>query len=133
MKIKEYKYWTLFLNYNQSYLGRCALVLKREPITFLMDTTPEEKGELFDAIQEWQKALTELWQPDWWNYAQLGNTTPQLHFHLVPRYKESREFAGEKFVDERWGHNYAPSPKREVDESLNQKIAEAIKAQLVNA
>jgi len=130
MKIKDYKYWTLFLNYNQSYLGRCSLVLKREPVNFLLDTTQEEREELFVALKEWQDAMAALWQPDWWNYVQLGNTTPQLHFHLVPRYKEPREFAGEKFVDERWGHNYAPSPKREVSESLKQKIAEVIKEKL---
>ncbi|OGB74126.1 hypothetical protein A2V68_02210 [candidate division Kazan bacterium RBG_13_50_9] len=132
MKIKEYRYWNLFLNENQSYLGRCVLMLEREGANFLVDTTQEERDELFQILGEWQEALTELWHPDWWNYAQLGNVTPQLHFHLVPRYKEPREFGGEKFVDEKWGHDYAPAPKREVDRTLNRAIAGEIKTKLLS-
>lgn len=130
MKIKDYRYWSLLLHDNQSYLGRCILVLRREPVHFLVDTFPEEHDELFVILGEWQEALTKLWQPDWWNYAQLGNSIPQLHFHLIPRYKEPREFERKKFVDERWGHNYSPTPKAEFRPEILQAVTKAIKDNL---
>ena len=42
------------------------------------------------------------------DYASLGNTFRHLHVHLVPRYREPREFLGLTFVDARWGRNYDP-------------------------
>ena len=105
-------------------------MLKRPGVNFLIDITPEERDELFVAITEWQTAMAKVWQPDWWNYVQLGNATPQLHFHLIPRYREPREFAGVTFEDKLFGRNYSPPPQREVDEELNKKIATAIREQI---
>jgi len=79
----------------------------------------------------YQKALTALWRPDWWNYAQLGNEVPLLHFHFIPRYKEKRIVEGVEFVDERWGKNYAPPPEMPEDKGLNEKIRLAIEKEIL--
>jgi len=129
LDIKEFKFWTLALNSNQSYLGRsiCYLHTYKENITELTD---EEFLELKAIIKKWQDALTKLWKPDFWNYSQLGNATPHIHFHFVPRYKEKRTFDGAEFVDERWGKNYNPSPARPVDKEFVDKIRLAIQGAL---
>lgn len=119
--IKRFRYWTLNLHYNQSYLGRtiCYLNTYKEKLSEL---EKEECFELFDIIKIYQRSLTKLWKPDWWNYAQLGNITRHLHVHFIPRYKDKRIFEGAEFIDERWGDNYAPTPKREFNQAINEKI-----------
>ena len=44
--IKSYKYWSVYLHYNQSYLGRCYIVLNRSGnLDPYSDTTVEERAE----------------------------------------------------------------------------------------
>ncbi len=125
LDIKRFKYWTLALHANQSYLGRavCYLNIYKEKI---IDLKPEEYLELLEVIRAYQYALTKLWIPDWWNYTQLGNVTSHLHFHFIPRYKKRRVFEGIEFIDKLWGKNYMPAPERSEDENLNEKIRLAI-------
>lgn len=62
------------------------------------------------------------------NYAALSNTSPVIHMHLTPRYKESRAFDNVTFKDTRWGQNYASYDRTFViDESTLFKIREALK------
>lgn len=64
------------------------------------------------------------------NYAALSNTSPVIHVHLIPRYKESRAFAGGIFKDTRWGQNYAPYDKSfHLEESVLFQIRDALKNQ----
>ena len=107
-KIKEYRHWSLQLRENQSYLGWCLLWAKRDELSDLMDITADEERELFAIARDVKKALTELFHPDMFNWAALGNKTPHLHLQIIPRYREPREFAGARFEDGRWGQNYSP-------------------------
>jgi diadenosine tetraphosphate (Ap4A) HIT family hydrolase len=127
--IRQFKYWTLMVHPNQSYLGRaiCYLNTYKES---LVELTQEEYLELLEIIRKYQTALTKLWRPDGWNYAQLGNVVPHLHVHFIPRYKEPRTWEGITFVDERWGKHYAPAPKREEDKPVIEKIRFAIREAL---
>lgn len=129
--IKVFKHWTLLLHNNQSYLGRtiCRLNIYKEKLS---DLNEEEYLEFLEIVRQYEKALSFLWQPDLYNYAQLGNVVPHLHFHFIPRYKEKREFEGVDFIDERWGRNYAPAPEKEEDKILNEKIKLTIEKAIKN-
>lgn len=127
--IKKFKYWTLMLHSNQSYLGRSICYLNSYK-GGLAELTHDEYFELFQIIKQYQDALTKLWQPDWWNYVQLGNLTPHLHIHFIPRYKDKRIWEDSTFIDERWGDNYAPALTRQENKILNEKIRLAIKKTL---
>lgn len=108
LKIKEYKYWSLYLNEYQCYLGRVCLAAKRADAIDFIDMTREEREEFFSIAGKVKDALGKLFQPDLMNYASLGNNFNHLHVHLVPRYEKERIFNGITFVDKRWGSNYAP-------------------------
>ncbi len=131
--IKEYKYWEIYINANQNYLGRCVVWCKRENALDLADATPEEQQELFLVLHELREASKKIFQPDWFNYSFLGNATRHLHGHFLPRYEKPKTFMGIIFNDELWGHypddsndnNLAVS--QEVLSAMRDKLAEALK------
>lgn len=129
-KIKDYKYWSIFLHQNQGYLGRCVIWCNRENALDLSDATPEEQQELFGVLKELGAAIKKAFQPDWLNYAFLGNETKHLHGHFIPRYAKSKEFDGVIFEDRLYGHiyktdhNFSTSP--ETVEKIRLKIEEAL-------
>ena len=104
--IKDYDYWAVYIHENQGYLGRCIIWCKREEAFDLTDATPEEQRELFVILRSLKKAEEEIFQPDWFNYAFLGNDTRHLHAHFIPRYANPKEFMGIIFEDKLYGRNY---------------------------
>jgi diadenosine tetraphosphate (Ap4A) HIT family hydrolase len=104
--IKDYKYWLINIHENQGNLGRCVVWCKRDDALDLADATQEEQLELFAILKELRKACQELFQPNWFNYAFLGNGTRHLHGHFVPRYTKQKTFMGITFEDKLYGHNY---------------------------
>ena len=129
-KIKDYKHWGVYIHHNQSYLGRCVIWCKREDALDLADATIEEREELFIVLNDLRKALKKAFQPDWFNYAFLGNGTRHLHGHFIPRYKSERNFNGTIFSDERWGHNYRTDHNFKISEDLTDKIRKKIQTEL---
>lgn len=50
-----------------------------------------------------------MFEPDHFNYWQMGNGMPFLHFHGMPRYRESRHYTHDnapprEWQDATWGH-----------------------------
>src|SRR5271154_2527437 len=102
LKIKPYKYWDLYLHENQCYLGRAFALLREDTgVEDFLAIEGAVRDEFFSVGQDFKAVLKTLFQPDKMNYAALSNTSPQIHVHLVPRYKEPREFAGVIFKDTR--------------------------------
>lgn len=133
--IKEYRYWTLSIHDDQRYLGRAYAWLVREGgMQRFSGITDEEMAELRTILKEYEIALQELWQPDFMNYAWLANLFHEHgghgHMHLIPRYKEARQFAGTEFVDGRWGKNFSPSEPFELSEDVLAQIRDALKSEL---
>ena len=130
-KLKEYKYWAVYLNVNQYFLGRVYIWSKRKGLVDLMDLSEKEQKELFEICKQVKQALTELFRPDLFNWASLGNISSQCHLHVIPRYEKPRLFNLEVFVDERWGKNYAPyNYDFKISEETLLKIRDVIKEKL---
>ena len=123
-KIITYEHWELFLHkYQFPYLGRCYAWAKREDAKRTIDMGKTERDELFDIIiPEWDKAINELFQHDWHNISSLGNTSPHLHWHLIPRYQSEKIFYNMKFIDPNPKGNYAPYPKQNISQEILEKI-----------
>jgi len=111
LDIKDYNHWGVTLFENQYYLGRNIIFLKRHAVDFFTDITEEERDEFFNITKMVRSSLKELYNPDLFNYATLGNEVNHLHWHIIPRYKDEREINGVIFKDENWGKNYAPYNK----------------------
>jgi diadenosine tetraphosphate (Ap4A) HIT family hydrolase len=102
--LKEYSHWTLTISFRQTTLGSFIILAKRtlEQFSELKD---EELIELRRVMKDIEKALQQApdFKPDRLNYLQLGNSLHQLHFHGIPRYATPRRFAGQEWVDTRYG------------------------------
>ena len=122
--VKRYKNWTVFVNLNQQYLGRCIVKLNRHIVDFF-EIIEAERKELFETvIPELKGALERSFEPDLFNYASLGNCVRHLHLHVIPRYKDERKFRGVVFRDRNWNSNYKPYNKNfEISEELRHSIA----------
>jgi len=130
-EIKKFPLWTIYIHPNQCYLGRCFVVLNRHLEDFF-DITKEESEEYFMVIKKLRDVITELFQPDLFNYAILQNNLNHVHLNFVPRYCEPRNVNGFEFKDERWGHNYSPYNKDyQISNTLLLEIRDLIKSKLV--
>jgi diadenosine tetraphosphate (Ap4A) HIT family hydrolase len=133
LKIKSYKYWDLYLHENQCYIGRVFALLKDERgVDDFLAIKGDVRDEFFMIGQEVKRALKTLFKPDKINYAALSNTSEAIHVHIVPRYKEAREFRGMTFTDTRWGKNYAPYDRDFVlEEAMLVQIRDVLKEALI--
>lgn len=129
LKIKSYKHWDVYLHENQCYIGRVFVLLKDDVgVEDFLSIKGDIRDEFFDIGEQVKVALKTLFKPDKMNYAALSNTSDKIHVHLIPRYKQMREFEGMVFNDARWGKNYAPYDRSFVlEQSILFKIKDALK------
>ncbi|AJF63035.1 MAG: hypothetical protein QT11_C0001G0907 [archaeon GW2011_AR20] len=130
--IKKFEHWIVYLNPQQYYLGRVYVVLNRHEPENTFELTDEEWKEFKEVIDKVTKVLKSLYKYDLMNYLTLQNKDRNhFYMHLIPRYKDIRIVnGGEEFKDELWGNPPFPSPKKEVEEKLLQKIKEDIQKEL---
>lgn len=127
--IKKFKYWTIYVHYNQGYLGRCVIWCKREDVLDLTDATSEEQQELFVVLSDLKKAVEKVFKPDWFNYSFLGNEVRHLHGHFIPRYAQPKVFMDTTFEDKLYGHNYKTDPNFITSE----RVLIAVRSNLIEA
>ena len=128
-RIAESPRWAVVLNTNQSLLGRCFLVLRR-PETDTTALTDDEIVDLWAMTRRVKSALDHLWSPDHANYAFLMNLDRQVHFHVIPRYRDGRAFAGQTFTDPDFGSHYGLDSARALDDAAYDAIRDALRDRL---
>ena len=99
--VKEYKHWYLLRRFEQVTLGSLILICKEQTDAF-SKISSESFGELPIAVKEIETNLKRLFQNDKINYLMLMMVDPEVHFHIVPRYANDREFEGVIFKDLEW-------------------------------
>lgn len=106
LKISPGKYWDLFLHTDQGLLGRCYFEYKGEESS-LMRVPETAMLELRANGERLERVLEELFHPDLFNHQSLNNQTRHLHVHVLPRYREEREFLGIHFRDQNFAEAYS--------------------------
>ena len=74
-----------------NYTGFCRVILQRH-IAEMTDLTCEEQLHVMRVVFAVEAVLRRLYQPDKINLASLGNVTPHLHWHVIPRWRDDRHF-----------------------------------------
>ncbi|MDD4962575.1 MAG: HIT family protein [Gallionella sp.] len=73
------------------YPGFCRVICNAH-IAEMTDLPIPQRSQLMMTVCKVEQVLREVMQPDKINLASLGNMTPHLHWHVIPRYKEDKHF-----------------------------------------
>ncbi len=85
--------WRLVLVDDADYPGFCRVIWQAH-VRELTDLSKQERERLMDVVCTVETVLRRVMCPDKINLASLGNMTPHLHWHLIPRYVDDAHFPG---------------------------------------
>ena len=74
-----------------AYPGFCR-VIWNEHVKEMSDLAPPDRMRLNDAVWHVELALRDVLAPGKVNVASLGNMTPHLHWHVIPRFADDAHF-----------------------------------------
>lgn len=75
----------------EDYPGFCRVVW-RQHVREMSDLTGTERAHLMTVVFATESALRSLYRPLKVNLASLGNITPHLHWHVIPRFSDDPHF-----------------------------------------
>jgi len=99
--LHEYRSWVVLLRPAQPTLGSLVLACK-EDATSLGSVSSAAYAEFSTAIADLERTLRQAFDFRKINYLALMMVDPHVHFHVIPRYSEPREFDGAKCEDAAW-------------------------------
>lgn len=123
--IKEYRFWKLLLKEEPNKLGRLVAILKREAFP-LQNITSEEMVEYSIIVKEVEPALNKAFGAYLVQHLHLAFVDKQIHFHIIPRYKNNVECAGLIWADDQ-DPNPLVQQKVKCDRNILDKIMNKIK------
>lgn len=89
--IKDLKLCQLLLMNNALYPW-FVLVPKKPEMVEIIDLSDDEQILLMQEIAEVSRLVKKTFKPDKLNIAALGNMVPQLHIHIIARFKNDPTF-----------------------------------------
>ena len=78
----------------------------------MTDLAPADRARTMKVVFAVETAMREVLQPDKINLASLGNKTPHMHWHVIPRFENDKHFP-----NSHWGE--ATSVRQPLDLSKN--------------
>ena len=99
--VRDYIHWVLLLRPAQVTAGSLILAAKSDATAYgaLPPAAFTEQGAI---IAELEQKLRETVKMDKINYLMLMMVDPHVHFHIFPRYRGARSFAGLMLTDHGW-------------------------------
>nr|WP_217345798.1 HIT family protein [Noviherbaspirillum sp. L7-7A]MBV0880132.1 HIT family protein [Noviherbaspirillum sp. L7-7A] len=73
------------------YPGFCRVIWQTH-VKEMTDLAPTERSAMMQMVMKVETALREAMNPDKINLASLGNMTPHLHWHVIPRFADDVHF-----------------------------------------
>jgi diadenosine tetraphosphate (Ap4A) HIT family hydrolase len=81
----------------------------------MSDLPPPQRPRMMKTVFAVEMALREIFNPDKINLASLGNKTPHVHWHVIPRFENDKHFP-----NSHWGEALRDGSTMPLDE--NNKI-----------
>lgn len=106
------------------YAGFCRVILNRH-VKEMTDLNARERECLMSVVFIVERAIREILQPEKINLASLGNMTPHLHWHVIPRYKQDKTFPNPI-----WGRSRRETMAIALDAGTAWKLKKAIQQAL---
>ena len=119
----DLKVSTVYLLYDQTYPGRCA-VAYREHKTELFQLTSEERAAFMDDVALAAQAVSELFEADKIQYAIFGDKMPHLHVHLAVKRADDPDFGSAYNLSKQEKRIFTKEQAEERAACIRQKIAD---------
>ena len=104
--VKEFEHWVVLLRPAQVTLGSLILAARSDATAY--SALPAAAfSEQAQAVMAVERALQRFTRYERLNYLMLMMVDPNVHFHVIPRYSETRRWNGIDFPDPAW-----PGPPR---------------------
>jgi diadenosine tetraphosphate (Ap4A) HIT family hydrolase len=100
--------------------GYTLVIWRGSHVTEPTELSPDDAAAYWSDVLTVARGLIEYYQPMKMNYQVLGNTTPHLHTHLLPRYLD----------DPAGGTSYPLHPTKADDPSVDSALLSADAAEL---
>jgi len=111
------------------YPGFTRVILQRH-VRELTDLPREEREHLMRVVFAVEEAVRDSMVPDKMNVASLGNMTPHVHWHVIPRYSDDRHFPAPVWTEPRRAAPHRPerdARARELAETMARRLDEAMR------
>ena len=82
------------------YPGFVRVILRRHA-TEMAELSDGERRDLMDVVFAVEGAVRDTMKADKMNLASLGNQTPHVHWHVIPRFRDDRHFPGPIWAEPR--------------------------------
>ncbi|MDI1360739.1 HIT family protein [Methylotenera sp.] len=102
------------------YPAYCRVELV-EHIKEMTDLAPLQRARMMKTVFAVETALREMLNPDKINLASLGNKTPHIHWHVIPRFENDKHFP-----NSHWGDAARDSNAVALDEITIKKLSEKV-------
>ena len=106
------------------YPGFCRVIWQHH-VREITDLSGEDRALLMAIVFAVEETLREIVQPDKINLASLGNMTPHLHWHVIPRFADDKHFPAPI-----WGQAKRKSSARTSMSGLLEKLRATLLARL---
>lgn len=101
LTVHQTDHWTWSVRPVHSTLGAGILSLNRFCPSF-SEATEAEFTDLRVMVRHIERTLQAAFSPQKMNYIMLMMVDRHLHFHVLPRYSETKQFGGLEWVDSGW-------------------------------
>jgi diadenosine tetraphosphate (Ap4A) HIT family hydrolase len=101
LKVMKNSSWTWSVRPGQPTLGAGILSLNRYALK-LSDVAGEEMQDLADLVRVVETTIQAAFGHNIMNYLMLMMVDHHVHYHVIPRYEETRSFARKEWVDNGW-------------------------------
>ena len=76
---------------DSEYPGFCRVICNAH-LAEMTDLTIAQRSAMMMTVCKVEQAVRDVMRPDKINLASLGNMTPHLHWHIIPRYVHDKHF-----------------------------------------
>ena len=91
----------------------------------MTDLQPTERTRLMKVVFAVEAAMREMFNPTKINLASLGNKTPHVHWHVIPRFENDKHFP-----NSHWGEVLREGVAQKLDEKTVEMLTKKIKTHI---
>jgi diadenosine tetraphosphate (Ap4A) HIT family hydrolase len=126
--VRDYAHWAVLLRRHQATLGSLVLIARAD-VTAWPEIGTDAFTELATVTAAIERTLRSSFKYDKINYLMLMMNDPNVHFHVIPRYRRTLTFEGIDFADPGW----PKTPDLGAGRSLDDDVATTLLNQLKTA